>query len=301
MTIETPLFMRGPENDKFQQTSRLFRRLVEGTLSTGVLLKPNATALQVTERGAGPNMSVDFAPGMAVVAGSSTAFQGYYLIRSTAVENREVAAAPGAGFRTDLAVVRIYDEEVAGAVSGSDFEVITNDTDNAPAPNPPPDSLPLADIRVEAGNVSVINSRITDRRVGSVPPTGVSDHSELTGRGGDGGHPQLLRMYNRGSSLYGGSPPAADSGAWKIIAGTTTGRTSPGGYVRIVLPGGGFPNGLLWAHCGIGNFNQIPWVADTEDTDYNRTYFWVRVRSMVDGSPVTNSGTFRLNYIAIGW
>jgi hypothetical protein len=161
MVLEDPLWQDG--ND---YPARLDRQFIEDVFDVEGVIKPAGGALKVSPRAAGANMSVDVAAGRAVVRGDDEANQGHYRVISTAVENLPVGAAPGSDSRIDLIVARVRDAAVTGGVS-SDWllEVIPGAVAAAPvAPAVPPTAIPLAEVLVAAGTVSIDAAKITDRR-----------------------------------------------------------------------------------------------------------------------------------------
>lgn len=161
MTIETPIWMQGSEADPVSYSAREDRLLIEAAFSEGVL-----QGFAVAQRGAGANNSVDVALGIAVVAGDDQADQGRYLVRSTAVENVALSAPPGANARIDLIVLQIRDPN-AGGDDGFDavLQVVEGVASGSPAvPATPASAIVLARVLRTAGDTSVTNAMITDRR-----------------------------------------------------------------------------------------------------------------------------------------
>ncbi len=137
--------------------------------------------LQVTQRGAGANFSVDVSAGSAVVLGTTQADQGAYLCRSTAVENVVATATPGAN-RTD-SIYLVVNDPNAGGPAGDNFVLSwVNGGTAAPA-----DSLLLATVARTPGESAILAASITDVRplsewswtVGTVPPTAPAPDGDL--------------------------------------------------------------------------------------------------------------------------
>lgn len=160
--LEAPLYQ-----DANTYPARLDRQFIEDVFDVeGVIRTANPGALLVTPRVAGANMSVDVAAGRAVIKGDDEANQGSYRVISTAAENLPIGAAPGSNSRIDLVIARVRDASVTGGVS-SDWilEVIPGVVAAAPvAPAVPNTAIPLAQVLVAAGTVSIIAGMITDRR-----------------------------------------------------------------------------------------------------------------------------------------
>lgn len=183
----------------------LDRALIASALETGVL---GAGELAVTQRGAGANMSVDVAPGRVVVPMTDAPNQGSALCRSTAVNNLTVTGAPGAGLsRIDLVIARVYDASlIGGSINGWQLEIVTGTPASSPAaPASPVSSLVLAQIAVAAGQATVTNANITDRRVSGGSELAYAElTSSLTVPPNTPGSPQTVIAL--GSTNLTGSP-----------------------------------------------------------------------------------------------
>lgn len=161
MALEAPLFMQGNT-----YAARRLRELVGYIFDTEGVVKPETGALRVSARAAGANMSVDVAAGTCAILGDDQAGQGMYLCPSTAVENLPIGAAPGSNSRIDLVTARLRDAAVTGGTA-SDWilEVIPGTVAASPvAPAVPASAIPLAQITVAAGTLSIDAAKITDRR-----------------------------------------------------------------------------------------------------------------------------------------
>jgi hypothetical protein len=143
------------------------RDLVDAAFPTGGVVHQGDLA--VNQRGAGANMSVDIAPGLAVIGGTDIAGQGKYLGRLKNTVNVPIAAAPGAGLtRIDLVYAHIADATVIGGTTNA-MTVETPAVGAAVSSNPvppavPATSIPLAQIAVAAGTAAITTALITDRR-----------------------------------------------------------------------------------------------------------------------------------------
>ena len=129
--------------------------------------------LEVVQRGAGANFTVDISAGSAVVMGTTQADQGAYVCRSTAVENLAVAATPAAA-RTD-AVYLVVNDPNAGGPAGDNFTFAYVAFGSAV----PSDSVLLATVARAPGESAILAAAITDMRplgewswtVGTATPT----------------------------------------------------------------------------------------------------------------------------------
>lgn len=152
MALQTPLWAASgtypPELD---------RAAVIGTMA-GLPGVASLADLRVEPRAQGANMSVDITPGVAAV-------EGGYLVRSTARENRPIAAAPGSGTRVDSVIARVTDPASTGVGDelGWSIDVVSGPPGGG-FPTLPALSLELARVTVPAGTVSITSGRIQDRR-----------------------------------------------------------------------------------------------------------------------------------------
>lgn len=122
--------------------------------------------LQVTERAAGANMSVDVASGNAFIEGTESGWQGMYHVSADATENLVVAASDPTDARIDIVVATVRDSAYSGANDDWILQVITGTPSPAPvAPTVPDNSLLLATINIPAGSTTVDSGDITDERV----------------------------------------------------------------------------------------------------------------------------------------
>jgi hypothetical protein len=157
VTLETPLFMEPSVGDPdipytAQQSRALFDVM---SFLPGVTLKND---LKVSQRAAGANLSVDVAAGSAMIPGSSVAYQGKYLCRSTAPVNVPlVGGVPSSGTRTDLIVAQVFDDQADGSGQYAWSPVWVPGTTSAPA-----NSIPLAKVVVGSGISSILTAAIDD-------------------------------------------------------------------------------------------------------------------------------------------
>ena len=134
-----------------------------GAIGEGVL---DSSALAVTERGAGANMSVDVAAGAAWIEGDDdTAAQPIYRARTGSTTNLTITAADATNPRIDRVVLEILDSTFSGASQVGRLRVI----DGTPAASPSAPALPdsaisLATISVIANETAITDAEITDLR-----------------------------------------------------------------------------------------------------------------------------------------
>lgn len=161
MSFDTPVWM---QNDSY--SARLDRQVMSRLIADpGVL---DMTAMKVSQRGAGANLSVDIAVGAAVINGGDQTDQGSYLVNCTAIENKAIAAAPGSNSRYDLVYVRVNDPNATGpAGDNASFGVVTGTASASPAvPALPTSAIPLAIVGPILTSTSAItNAMIADARL----------------------------------------------------------------------------------------------------------------------------------------
>lgn len=182
MTVITPpLFLNIDETYGAAALGLPYRDLVgEGVVGAG--------ALAVTERGAGPNMSVDVAAGVAWVRGDDADLQPVYRCVNDGTVNLAIAAADNTNERIDLVVAEVRDATFSGVSNDWRLRVITG----TPAGSPTPPALPsnaiaLAEISVPASDTTIANGQITDLRgqatAGLVVPTTYAEDADDGTRG----------------------------------------------------------------------------------------------------------------------
>lgn len=135
--------------------------------------------LEVVQRGAGANMSVDVAAGRAYVLGTENAMQGAYFVTNEAAVNLAIGTANGSNPRNDLIVVRVQDSEYSGAVDTAAAVVVPGTPAASPVdPAVPANSLRLARVRVNAGATSITSANITNLR--TLAPPAMNGRGRLT-------------------------------------------------------------------------------------------------------------------------
>lgn len=157
MTVDSAFL----ENAGAVNHARDFRRFFAGVfLSEGVL---GATDLDVTQRAAGANMSVDVAAGKCLVSDAQTV-QGLYPLVSDAVTNLSIASNSSGSTRIDIVVARVKDTEYADASNAKTIEIVQG-TAGSGVPATPTRCLKLAEVTVASGAASITNTNIAESRV----------------------------------------------------------------------------------------------------------------------------------------
>lgn len=217
MALLTPTWL---QNGTY--SARLDRIFADCLLTEGVI-RPGAGSLQVTQRGAGANNSVDIAAGYAVITGDDAADQGNYVIRNDATVNLAASAAPVANSRIDLVCVRINDPAEGGpAGNNATFVYVTGTAAPVPVPPATPTSaIVLAQVLRTVGDTSVVAANITDVRAASLTllSNTLTDAGDLFSF--DGSNSVRIPLGATGLPLVAGatSPSYAAIGSAGIAAG----------------------------------------------------------------------------------
>lgn len=143
------------ENDRLTATGVLFR-------SQGVA---DLAAMKVTQSPT-PAMSVQIAPGHAVIAGTQTSTQGFYIAYNDANTTATIATADPTNPRIDIICVAVQDAYYGGTANNQViFQVVTGTPAVSPVvPTAPANSIVLARVAVAANATSITNANITDVR-----------------------------------------------------------------------------------------------------------------------------------------
>lgn len=143
------------ENDRLTATGVLWR--TEGVA--------DYSAMVVAQSGT-PAMSVQVSAGHAIILGSQTATQGFYIAYNDAAATVALAAADPSQARIDRICVVVQDAFYGGTANNQViFEAITGTPSGSPVPpSEPANALTLATVTVAAGATSITNANITDTR-----------------------------------------------------------------------------------------------------------------------------------------
>ncbi len=162
MTLNaTPLWLQGSSG----HTADMYRRWLDWqtNLKSGIF---SSGDFAVSQHGT-PNMSVDVAPGMALVRGTEDAtYQGMYLVDGQSVQTVTITAAHATLNRIDLLGIRIRDNAYS---TGPNNDATIISVDGTPASSPvapsaPPNFFILATVAVNAAVTSVVTANITNVR-----------------------------------------------------------------------------------------------------------------------------------------
>jgi len=137
--------------------------------TTGILWKSQGVAdfgSMVVAQSATPGMSVQVAAGHALIAGTQTATQGFYIAYNDGATTIAIATANPTNPRIDRIVVAVQDAFYGGTANNQVlFQAITGTPASSPvAPAAPVNSITLALVAVAAGATSITNANITDQR-----------------------------------------------------------------------------------------------------------------------------------------
>lgn len=137
--------------------------------STGVLWATSGVAdfaAMTVAQSATPGMSVTITGGHAVIAGTETAQQGFYIAYNDATVTVAIAPADPAQARIDRIVISVQDSYYSGANNQVIYQAVTGTPSGSPVPPAiPANSLSLGLVAVAAGATSITNANITDTRV----------------------------------------------------------------------------------------------------------------------------------------
>lgn len=165
MTIHVPYIMQpavaDPDITYTAQELRMYQSASATVAGQGVY---KAGDLQVTQRAAGANFSVDVAAGIAGVIGDDITNQGFYLAWSDSVVNVVTPGAPGSGTRIHRLVLQVRDKLSNGAFTTYDAVLSLLQDTGSGTPAEPNSAVTLALISISAGQVSVLNANINDQR-----------------------------------------------------------------------------------------------------------------------------------------
>lgn len=137
--------------------------------STGVLWRSQGVAdygsMKVSQSGT-PGMSVSIAAGHAIIAGTQTANQGYYIAYNDAATAVSIATASSTNARIDRICVTVQDAYYGGTSNNQViFQAVTGTPSGSPVPPSAPDNtITLAYVAVAANATSIVNANITDLR-----------------------------------------------------------------------------------------------------------------------------------------
>jgi hypothetical protein len=125
----------------------------------------SATALDVTQRAAGPNFSVDVAPGQCWVPGA-TAAQGLWpLYLETATNLPNPTPADGTNPRIDYVIARVQDTEYSDATNSFTIDFVNGTPAASPSlPIPPARCIILAILNIPANLTAITNGHIVEAR-----------------------------------------------------------------------------------------------------------------------------------------
>lgn len=140
-----------------------------------------SNALLVTQRGAGANMSVDVAAGVAWVKGDDSSTQPLYRCYNDALINVAVTTSDPTNPRIDRVIAEVRDATFAGAFSDWRLRIMAGTPAGSPsAPALPNNAISLATIAVAAAASSIVTANITDARTNALLGAGTSPLASST-------------------------------------------------------------------------------------------------------------------------
>ena len=137
--------------------------------TTGILWKSQGISdygsMRVSQSGT-PAMTVSVAAGHALIAGTQTSNQGFYIAYNDAATTIAIATASPTLPRIDRIVVTIQDSFYGGTANNQViFQALTGTPNASPvAPATPANSISLATIAVAANQTTIVDGNITDTR-----------------------------------------------------------------------------------------------------------------------------------------
>lgn len=170
MTLHTPVLLQPATGDPdVTYSAQEYRQLINSLMAAGGIALDSqgclgSGQLQVTQRGAGANFSVDISPGRAFILGDDIASQGQYMVWNDATFNLATPGAPASGTRTHRVVAQVRDKLANGSFTTYDWQFALLQDTGTGEPAEPASSITLAHVSIAAGQASVTNANITDAR-----------------------------------------------------------------------------------------------------------------------------------------
>lgn len=157
-----PLFV----NESGVYAGKTLGRIARDVVAPGIEV---STDLEVTQRGAGANLSVDVAAGACWILGNDSNDtyneQPNYWQLSQATVNVPLTTADPTNPRIDLIVVKVYDDQFSGASKKGAIEPVDGTPAGSPvAPTQPENTYVLAQVQVDANETTILDADITDQR-----------------------------------------------------------------------------------------------------------------------------------------
>ena len=137
--------------------------------TTGILWRSGGVAdyaAMVVAQSATPGMSVQISAGHALIAGTQTANQGFYIAYNDAATTVAIATADPSQARIDRICVVVQDAFYGGTANNQViFQAVTGTPSGSPVPpSAPNNAITLAYVAVAANATSIVNANITDMR-----------------------------------------------------------------------------------------------------------------------------------------
>lgn len=238
MAVQTPLFLQktGADADVTYSAANYRLSMLKALVpTTGVVDPYGSSGLQVTQRGAGANFSVDIAAGSAFIPGGDIANQGTYVAFNDATVNVVTPTAPGSGTRVHRVVLQIRDKLSNAIYSTYDAQLQLLQDTGSGTPAVPASAIGIARVSISAGQSSVTNAVITDDRAWARPALATS--GTLTGNGWSFNDSTRLGRWRLTADgyveLYGWAQPnigfTATANVTNIVAGGLPSYATPSG------------------------------------------------------------------------
>jgi hypothetical protein len=231
VTRKQPVLMQAGGGDTAIEYSALDVRAIFDALilTEGVI---GLSSLDVTQRAAGANFSVDVAAGFCAITGDDVALQGKYLCQATAVENLVIPSPPVSGSHIHRVIARIKDKLHNGSWSTYEWTLEVLPDVGSGTPALPASAITLALVTVASGASNVVDGNISDQR-----PSALMWPTRPHAVGSDAGRPQNPQVFETVGrtdraplrEVWDGSSWRMDSSAaaiYKDRGSDATGRTS---------------------------------------------------------------------------
>ena len=282
--IHTPLFLQPAIGDAaIDYSGQEFRQYVRAQLTPvsgvgGEQGVTSASSFNVTQRGAGANLSVDVASGLAYVVGDDVSNQGTYQVWNDATANVTGWTVPGSGTYHHRLVLQVQDKLSNGAYTGYIAKLVPVLDTGGGLPAEPASAVTLATIDIASGSSSILNANINDYRprIGQVAVFKTADtaRTHATALTND---PDLQLLNLQASATYeilgvlfytGGSGGAEGDFAWQF---TLSGGSS-GTYADPHLSPAGNYGGFGSSAWGTSHGAQTTGTGNLQDVTIIGTY-----------------------------
>jgi hypothetical protein len=200
--LHTPLFCQPTVGDAaINYSGQEFRQYVRAALTSGSAVGGEqgifaSSGFLVTQHGAGANLTVDVASGLAAVVGDDVSSQGTYQVWNDGIMTVSGWTVPGSGTFHHRLVLQVQDKLNNGAFTGYTANLVPVLDTGGGLPAEPNSAITLATIDIASGAASIVNANINDYRtqIGRVQAVKTSDQSRTSTSLTDDASLQLLNL-----------------------------------------------------------------------------------------------------------